>query len=252
MLRTLINNKEYEIHETLAELKASAKVDFDCAVKDINVWMTNVDNMNTSFSMYIYLISKALSKVGIDLFDLLILDISHLINKDGSAKEGVLDDHLNKLKLAPEIKKSKLRTKYMLEQNSCVLTLYEFYYEMIYLYVPTPVDDSSFSYMYKGEKYTITNNKDEAISVLQGVEALQNKFIIEEAKSNKSYNIEDLITTELITTLAILSKKEGEDISEVVTDLQKYKDYIKKKKEHLVDIDAKTALDVTFFLMITI
>lgn len=243
--------------ETLSELSFSKKVDFDVEVAKIENYLKSVNNdIYKNFNHYLYLVCNAIKVINSE-FDLFECDITDLLESDlTTPKLHVITNHLHQIKIMHEVHRQSTKTektylKYKAQKDLSILSVYEYLYNLIYLYVPSLIDTNKFSFSYKDTTWTISTQNNRKISVREGVEVLNSKLyssIKQDKQKDSLLQIGNIVFSEYIRVLAILAKSEKFTIP---IDLEEYKTYIDKQMNYFKDIDAKTCIDVSFFLIIS-
>ena len=130
-----------------------------------------------------------------------------------------------------------------------VMRLFEYIVGLFEELHPELYIDREFIFEHKGEKFNIpmfitdqlrTGMLNPRLTVAEVVEALEVRRQYGTIQNNKN-----AIFTELVKLTAILARKEGETFP---TDQQEINDFIQRRTNFFVDLDAKVGVDIAFFL----
>lgn len=141
-----------------------------------------------------------------------------------------------------------------LDNVESVSGLYAYLLHLIGTHKPTVTQDSVAKFEYKGEQYflsgtalsSVSGIQLNALSVIEAVEAFEVKNRINNAMSADGDPKGELWFTEYLHILAILARKEGEQLP--LDDAERIS-FISDRAAHFMDIPADIALDVDFFLL---
>jgi len=241
---------EVNLPTSLSEVRLSAKLDFDAAYLDLIKYASTEMPEDFNHVHYVYLMAKAVSDfctsngLGTDLAAFFSLDAEGLVDSEGLLLPGVLQRHVEMFKDEED------HDSLDLVENSLDV-IFQYIHKLLKSYDYQDSGLKDFTFQYKGETYTIPylmkdiiygTNTISGLTVGQLTEAyevsrkLQKKY--KEGEDNSS-----VIFTEILYTLAILSRKEGEVLPMVDTEM-----WIQKRAAHLQEIDYQTANDVFFYL----
>lgn len=247
---TKTDGREVEVNlpTSLSEVRLSAKLDFDAAYLDLIKYASTEMPEDFNHVHYVYLMAKAVSDfctsngLGTDLAAFFSLDAEGLVDSEGMLLPGVLQRHVEMFKDEED------HDSLDLVENSLDV-IFQYIHKLLKSYDYQDSGLKDFTFQYKGETYTIPylmkdiiygTNTISGLTVGQLTEAyevsrkLQKKY--KEGEDNSS-----VIFTEILYTLAILSRKEGEVLPMVDTEM-----WIQKRAAHLQEIDYQTANDVFF------
>lgn len=141
-----------------------------------------------------------------------------------------------------------------LDNVESVSGLYAYLLHLIGSYKPKLKQDAVAQFEYKGERYFLSGTslssvagvQLNALNVIEAVEAFEVKNRINNAMSENGDPKGELWFTEYLHILAILARKEGEQLP--LDDAERLA-FISNRAAHFMDIPADIALDVDFFLL---
>ena len=242
----------------LKEVKLYQKINFDVAFRDILVFLSETDEEGMPTwvgrrSYYLYLVARCISEfIGIDLNEILLCDVEDLVDENGVLLPLVVENHIELYK-AEDAKVKEDHKEHVL------VMLYEHIYVLLESYKFDGTVGEDFSYVHKGIKYTVPKKyrrailggaediemefeKINLITSVECLEVLRWAYNEKKAGNDKEGNI---TYTEIIKTVAVLSRKDGETFPLQNDEIQKLVD---KRTHELADLSVQTALDVFFCL----
>ncbi len=248
----------FQIPETCREIKFRAKLDFDDAcLRILNYLAEAKEDFNSGY--YLYLMSYALTEFfttqntpsdaknpkeyALDFHALYNVDVSDLIEEDGSLKAHVMKNHMELYKGKPsvDIQNSQLTLSTIYEHIYAVLTEYEYNEQQ-----------NDFCFTYKGEEFKVFGKHRDSILGFAQYDKVTLGELTEAFEVSRQVNKlnktgkqpTSVKLTEHLHLLAILARKKGETLP-----MENTEQFIDVRARHFLDIDFQTSSDVFFYLI---
>lgn len=250
---------EFDLPETLSEIKYRSKLDFDTWSMKILEYCGSVDANDFNSSYYIHLMCMALSEfftsqntpanclekdkasLMVDLTTIYSLDGDKLLDSDGNLLPEIMQRHIDMYNKSESVDYTQAEWSLMY--------MYEHIYKLIASYKFDPAE-KDYSFVYKGEKFKVFAKYRDAIL---GIERYDKVSVGELAEAfevtrqaHKLWGKADAASvqlTEILRLLAILARKQGE-----IFPMDKSEEWIESRSKYFLDIDFQSASGVFFYL----
>lgn len=254
---------EFDLPETLSEIKYRSKLDFDTWSLKILDYCSSVEGGEFNSSYYLHMMCMALSEfftsqntpsncsekekesLKIDLATIYSLDGDKLLDANGNLLPDIMQRHVDMY--------SKTASVDYDQAEWSLMYMYEHIYKLIASYTFDSTEND-YSFVYKGEKFKVFAKYRDT---LLGVERFDKVSVGELAEAfevtrqaQKLWGKADAASvqlTEVLRLLAILARKKGE-----IFPMDKSEEWIESRAKYFLDIDFQSASGVFFYLTLSL
>lgn len=254
---------EFDLPETLSEIKYRSKLDFDTWSMKILEYCSETTGEDFNSSYYLHMMCMALSEfftsqntpadcpekekaaLAVDLTTIYSLDGDKLLDMNGNLLPEIMQRHIDMYNKSESVDYNQAEWSLMY--------MYEHIYKLIASY-KFDSTEKDYSFVYKGEKFKVfAKYRDTLLGIDRydkvSVGELAEAFEVTR-QAQKLWGKADAASvqlTEVLRLLAILARKKGE-----VFPMDKSEEWIESRSKYFLDIDFQSASGVFFYLTLSL